>query len=252
MTKIFGHRGSKGSFPENTMLSFHEAIKSGVDGLEIDVHLTKDDQLVVIHDERVDRTFEAEGFVKDFTLAELKQLKPSSLYQSFSNYHPTWELERMPTLAEVLHLVETEKVDLNIELKTAVLSYNGIEERILETVHRLIRSVKVVYSSFHLPTLVRMRNLDPHAELAWLLFQNIPQLEDYAATFQFSHYHLEKSLLIEGNLSSEIDVTKIRAWTVNSREDINTLLTLGVETIVTDFPERAIALRKDCYALEQC
>ena len=75
MTKIYGHRGAKGMYPENTLLSFKKAIDQGVDGLELDVHLTKDGEVVVIHDETLDRTTSGTGWIKDLTLAEIKTSK---------------------------------------------------------------------------------------------------------------------------------------------------------------------------------
>ena len=78
MTKVFAHRGYSGRFPENTMLSFREAAKTGCDGIELDVQLTKDGQLVVIHDERIDRTTDGTGFVRDYTLEELRHFAPKN------------------------------------------------------------------------------------------------------------------------------------------------------------------------------
>ena len=71
-TKIYGHRGSMGTMPENTLLRFRHALELGVDGIELDVQLTKDGQLVVIHDEKIDRTTNGTGYVKDFKLNEIK------------------------------------------------------------------------------------------------------------------------------------------------------------------------------------
>ena len=74
MSKVFAHRGFSGRYPENTMLAFEKAVELGVDGIELDVHLSKDGELVIIHDEKVDRTCNGTGKVKDMTLAELKEL----------------------------------------------------------------------------------------------------------------------------------------------------------------------------------
>ena len=75
--RVFAHRGYSGKYPENTMLAFREAEKVGADGIELDVQLTKDGQIVIIHDETLNRTTNGKGYVKDYTLAELKSLDAS-------------------------------------------------------------------------------------------------------------------------------------------------------------------------------
>ena len=80
MTKIYAHRGFSEKYPENTMLAFEKAVEIGVDGIELDVHLTKDNELVIIHDEDVKRTTNGEGLVKDMTLEELKKLDASATF----------------------------------------------------------------------------------------------------------------------------------------------------------------------------
>lgn len=76
MTKIFAHRGFKGNYPENTMIAFEHALHSGADGIELDVQLTKDGRLAVIHDEKLNRTTNMKGLVKDYTYEELKEEMP--------------------------------------------------------------------------------------------------------------------------------------------------------------------------------
>ncbi len=100
MTKIFAHRGSKGTHPENTLASFKEAVRVGSDGIELDVHLTKDGQLVVIHDETVDRTTNGTGEIRNLTLAEIKAMDAGSWFKN------DFAGEKIPTLDEVLHLLK--------------------------------------------------------------------------------------------------------------------------------------------------
>ena len=100
MTKIFAHRGSKGTHPENTLTSFKEAVRVGSDGIELDVHLTKDGHLVVIHDETVDRTTNGTGEIRNLTLAKIKAMDAGSWF------HNTYAGEKIPTLEEVLLLLK--------------------------------------------------------------------------------------------------------------------------------------------------
>ena len=145
MTKIFAHRGSKGTHPENTLASFKEAVRVGSDGIELDVHLTKDGHLVVIHDETVDRTTNGTGEIRSLTLAEIKELDAGSWF------HNKYAGEKIPTLEEVLLLL-TElgfNGQLNIELKTDVIQYKGLVEKCLALQSAKDWPFAIVYSSFN-------------------------------------------------------------------------------------------------------
>lgn len=108
--KIVGHRGVKALYPENTMLSFEKAIAMGVDGLEMDLNLTRDGRLAVIHDETVDRTTDGKGLVSDFTMAELKTLDAGKALEGHG-------VHRIPEFDEFLDLVERTGLLLNVEVK---------------------------------------------------------------------------------------------------------------------------------------
>ena len=99
MTKNIAHRGYSGNYPENTMLAFQKALEAGVDGIEFDVHLSKDGRLVIIHDELLDRTTDATGLVQDRTLAELRQLDASA------GFAGVYGKNQIPTLEEYFELI---------------------------------------------------------------------------------------------------------------------------------------------------
>ncbi|WP_338022845.1 glycerophosphodiester phosphodiesterase family protein [Bacillus weihaiensis] len=112
MTKIIGHRGFAGKYPENTMVSFEAAVDAGADGIELDVQMTKDGEIVVIHDETVDRTTDGNGYVKNFSLEDISLLDASFTYKQFTG------MVKVPTLKEVLEWGRTfPTLILNIELK---------------------------------------------------------------------------------------------------------------------------------------
>lgn len=161
--KIWAHRGCSQRYPENTLLSFQKAADiEGLTGIELDIQLTKDGEIVVIHDERVDRTTEAMGFVRDYTLAELKRL------HIYADANPAQEI---PTMEEVLDLLYDRLVSglkLNIELKTSVYPYPGIEEKIVDLVHRKGVNEAIVYSSFYANSLQKIRELDSKVEIGIL------------------------------------------------------------------------------------
>lgn len=157
--KIWAHRGCSLHNPENTLLSFGEAIKlKELAGIELDIQLTKDGQLVVMHDERVDRTTEGIGFVRDYTLKELKTL----------NIYPG---QKVPTMDEVFDLIENRLkngMKLNIELKNSVYPYDGMEEKIVDMVARRGLEKSIVYSTFYAKSVAKLKAMEVPSELAIL------------------------------------------------------------------------------------
>ncbi|MBR0136398.1 MAG: glycerophosphodiester phosphodiesterase, partial [Clostridia bacterium] len=140
-TRILGHRGAAAYAPENTMPAFEMALEQGADGLELDVHLSKDGELVIMHDERVDRTTNAHGFIKDFTLEELKALDASYGKEGFAN-------AVVPTLREVYELVRGTDKMINVEIKTDIIDYPGIVDKVLKMEDEMGMNGRIIYSSF--------------------------------------------------------------------------------------------------------
>lgn len=165
--KIWAHRGCSQRYPENTRIAFEKAMEiKGLEGIEMDVQLTKDGELVVIHDERIDRTTEGIGYVKDYTLADLKRL------HIYRDAEPS---QSILTMEEVFDLMEQRMkagMKLNIELKTSFYPYPGIEEKLMELVNRKCTSeaaANIVYSSFYVLSLERIRKLDSKVEIGgWI------------------------------------------------------------------------------------
>lgn len=161
--EIWAHRGCSQRYPENTLSAFGRAMElKGLAGIELDIQLTKDDEIVVIHDERVDRTTDGTGYVKDYTLDQLKRLKIDA---------GNGKYERIPMLQEVLDFLRAglrQGLKLNIELKNSILPYYGMEEKILELVHKEGIRDNVVYSSFYAKSLEKLRALDNDAEIGIL------------------------------------------------------------------------------------
>ena len=239
MTKIFAHRGSKGTHPENTLASFKEAVRVGSDGIELDVHLTKDGHLVVIHDETVDRTTNGTGEIRNLTLAEIKELDAGSWVNA------TFAGEKIPTLEEVLLLL-TElgfNGQLNIELKTDVIQYKGLVEKCLALQSAKDWPFAIVYSSFNPYTLVELKEANPSQEIG-LLFESKEWADKGDAMLEKESYHPDLKLLdwaIEWNRNQ----LPLRVWTVNEDTDINRCFELQIEAIFTDYPEKALQLKEN-------
>ncbi|MFJ5622542.1 glycerophosphodiester phosphodiesterase [Peribacillus loiseleuriae] len=245
-TKIFGHRGSMGTMPENTLLGFHQSCEWGVDGIELDVQLTKDGELVVIHDETIDRTTDGTGYVKDYTLKELKQFSAGVKFSNLALFDKhVWSKERIPTLEEVLEMITPYQIELNIELKTDMFPYDGIEEKVLAIVHQFDYADKVIYSSFHLPTILKLKKLEPSARIAWLLVYELSRPSEYIQSLALEGLHLHKDLLLnKENYGLSADDFKIRVWTVNDQKEMEQLVNMNnIDTIMTDYPKEAFFLR---------
>jgi glycerophosphoryl diester phosphodiesterase len=245
-TKIFGHRGSMGTMPENTLIGFRHAIELGVDGIELDVQLTKDGELVVIHDETIDRTTDGTGYVKDYNLNVLRQFSAGIKFSNLELFDKqVWGNERIPTLEEVLELITPYEIELNIELKTNVFAYDGIEEKVLNIVKQFGYEKKVVYSSFHLPSILKLKRIEPSAKIAWLLVYDLSRPIEYVQSLGLEGLHLYKDIVLQDvKYQQSMDDYSIRVWTVNDQKEIKQLLVMDtIETIMTDFPQEAITLR---------
>ncbi|MBL0013870.1 MAG: glycerophosphodiester phosphodiesterase [Flavobacterium sp.] len=224
MLKI-GHRGAKGHAPENTLISFQKAIELGVDGIELDVHLTSDNHVVVIHDESVDRTTSGTGLVNSLTLDALKSLRIDNLYE-------------IPMLQEVLNFID-KKIFVNIELKgknTAKPVADLIERYVLEKNwtynHFLV-------SSFDWNALQEVRSLSPNIAIGVLTETDLKLAIDFAKFTNAKSVHPYFQLLTMENVKQmHQDGFQVFPWTVNAQEDIHKIKSMKVNGIISDFPDR--------------
>ncbi len=161
--KIWAHRGCSQRLPENTMMSFSRAAEiQGLAGIELDIQMTKDGKIVVVHDERVDRTTDGTGYVKDFTYQEIRKLRIDA---------GNGRQEKVPSMDEVLDLLENRMKQgmlLNIELKNGNIHYAGMEDKILNEIAKRGLEKWVVYSSFYVKSLVEIRRIAPEASVGIL------------------------------------------------------------------------------------
>lgn len=245
-TAIYAHRGSKANRPENTLSAFEEAMRVGSDGIELDVHLTRDGEVVVMHDEKVNRTTGGKGQIKNFTLHELKELDAGSWFS------PKYSRERVPTLKEVLELLSDFPGVLNIEFKTDRNTYPTIEERVVRLVGQYRPNLPVVYSSFNHESLVRLKKIDPGADLALLLWERLAEPWRYTQQVGASAQHLwEPSALSDTGKQLQQHGVKVRAWTVNKPKNMQKTFELGIDALITDYPEVALDLRKSFESMKK-
>ena len=239
MTVIIAHRGSAGTHPENTLPAFMEAVRSGADGIELDVHLTADQQLVVIHDESVDRTTNGKGLIRELTLEEIKKLDAGSWFDK------KYQATKISTLQEVLNLLLQMRFRgfLCIEIKTNKFHYPGIEEKISQVMTSKESPFTYWYASFNYDSLRIMHEYEPDAQYD-LIQKN--DLEKYQIVLD--------SNFIEG-LHPSSDWVKqhpeivknfkksIRPWTPNLYETLMMCFENNLAGVITDFPEKAIRTR---------
>ena len=235
MSKIFAHRGFSGKYPENTMLAFEKAVEIGVDGIELDVHLTKDNEIVIIHDEDIKRTCDGEGLVKDMTLEELHKFDASATFRGVYGFCG------IPTLREYFELVKDTPIITNIELKTGVYEYPTIEKRVIDMVREFGLSDKIIFSSFNHFTVKRCEEIAPEIKRGFLTGDWIYDFGKYTAerNVQCCHpWHISLSQEVVDEMHAA--GCEINTWTVNEYEDIERLNAMGVDSLIGNFPDRMI------------
>ena len=237
-TKIFGHRGSAGTHPENTMISFQQACKDGADGIELDVQLSKDGVPVVIHDEKLNRTTNGKGFVKDFTVDELKK------FNAVHKFKDDYTFCEIPTLEEVLIWLKQTNLIINIELKNGVILYEGMEEKIVHLVKQHSIEKRVIFSSFNHYSMIKLKHLAPEIERAVLYMEGLYKPWEYAKWVgaQGIHpyiYAAPSEIIIE----SQANDIKVRPFTVNDEHVMKRLFEVNCHALFTDYPKKAVELR---------
>lgn len=236
----YAHRGFSGMYPENTMLAFEKALEAGCEGIEFDVHLTRDGKLVIIHDETIDRTSDKTGWVKDMTYEELCQVDFSYQYAGKVGF------QRIPTLEEYFDLVQNRDIISNIELKTGVWEYPGIEKAVCDLIHSRHMEEKVVISSFNHNSILRVKELDPKLTCGFLSETWILDPGQYVSAHGVEAYHPQFYMLTDAetaNLKSH--GVRINTWTVNEEQEIHRMIDLEVDGIISNFPDRVAAVLKE-------
>ncbi|MGP4116224.1 glycerophosphodiester phosphodiesterase [Levilactobacillus zymae] len=222
-TMVFGHRGYPAKFPENSLAGFTYAVQHHIEGLEFDVHLTKDNVPVIMHDEKINRTTDGKGYIRDYTLAELQRFKLANG-------------DSLPTLAAFLRVVANQDVHLNLEFKTDKIQYPNIEKIVLGMVHATPLVHPVIYSSFHLPTLKTCQTLAPDEIYCWLTDKRVRNAASFVKKEGLAGLHLS-------HYQDDIPVVE-RIWTVDSVKQATKLFNDHVAGIFTDDFETMMALKQ--------
>lgn len=236
MTMIFAHRGFSGYYPENTMLAFKKtAEESLADGIELDIQMTKDGELVIMHDETLDRTTNGSGYLKDYTLEELKTL---SVGVNVKGFFPR---QTIPTLREYFTWLKTTKLITNIELKTSVFEYKGIEEKLIAMVHEFGLEEQIWYSSFNHYTIAKVKELMPEAKCGLLMDTWLMNVGSYAASQNAATVNACSWFCCKEGVAEDLHAhgIKLQAWTPNYADLMKKLVDCGTDVLITNFPDIA-------------
>ncbi len=236
-TLVFAHRGASGYAPENTLEAFHLAVELGADGVELDVHLTKDGELLVAHDEKIDRVSDGKGFIADMTLAEIRRY-------TFNVLHPEYRDARAPTLGEVFELLRPTGLQVNVELKNSLKPYMGMEEKVIALAEKAGMSERILYSSFNHHSLLKVKQLDPHALCGLLYACCMVRPWDYARGIGVDaiHPHFSELSFVDDECERAHRIgIKVNAWTVNGERDMKRVSEAGADALITNYPDRARA-----------
>ena len=240
------HRGFRSRHPVNTMLAFKKALEAGCDGIEFDVHLSKDGEAVIIHDETVDRTTDGTGLVGQKTYRELKALNAAKPHSETVDFAP------IPSLREYFeYMAEQPDIISNIELKTGVFVYEGIEE----VVYRLMKEYglidRCIVSSFNHESVLRMKQIDSAVVCGLLVdsWQIRPEL--YVRELGIECYH-PSAYCVTPKLVAALHNAGVRInpWFGSIQCDYRQLIEMGVDSLITDYPDKITALLKDLQRVE--
>ena len=227
------HRGYSGRYPENTMLAFQKAAETGCRWMELDVQKTKDGVVVVIHDEKTDRTTDGSGNVRDFTYEELKKLNASALFPGIAC------AEHIPTFEEYCRWASAEGICTNIELKTGNYYYEELEKSTIEIIRAFGLEKQTMFSSFNHVSLLKAKELAPEIPCGALIgSKGIGNAGYYCSRYGFEYYHPGF-----GGLTDEIVANckeygvGINVWTVNQMSELEQALAWDCDGVITNYPE---------------
>ncbi len=230
---IFAHRGASHIYPENTLPAFREAIRRGANGLELDVHLTKDGYPVVVHDEHLNRTTTGKGLVKNYTLKEIKELSAGSWFDSrYSHF-------KVPTLEEVFEKAQSYPVLLNIEIKNVLIRYDNIEKEIIRLIKKYDFLQRVILSSFNPESIKLIHSIESRISTGLLYFGKLA--DPWVMAHEFGAKVIQPPIdainphFVQNCRHSGLLVCP---YNVNQWREIVRAVESGVDGMVTLYPER--------------
>jgi glycerophosphoryl diester phosphodiesterase len=237
---VIAHRGASGYAPETTLEAYRFALRIGVDGIEMDVHRLEDGVIVAIHDADVERTTNGRGQISELTLTELKALDAGSWFNKKfpKKARPEYVGLKVPTLQEIIDLTKESGVKLYIEIKNPEC-YHLMESSLLSLIRDNHVEKRTRFMSFSSQSVGKIKALDPSMQTALLIAGSTE--DPVAATLQVSadelgiRYNLADPSLVDAAHESGLSVS---VWTVDRTVDLQRMIRLGVDGIITNYPDR--------------
>ena len=233
VTINYAHRGASGYYPENTLISFEKAIEMSCGGIETDVQLTKDGVLVLIHDEKINRTTNGTGWIKDYSYKKLSKLDAGSWMSK--EFHE----ERIPTAEELISLVKSKDIIINFELKNGIVHYEGMEEKIIDLIHKHNMQNKVILSSFNHYSMVKCKEICREIKTGVLYEESLYKPYAYAKTTRANaihpNYNVIDEEIVRESKAAGIDVN---IYTVNDEKHMRQFVNMKVDGIITNYPDK--------------
>jgi len=240
----FAHRGFSAEYPENTMLAYRKAVEAGAHGIEMDVRLSADREIVISHDGKMDRMAGIHGHVRDFTLAELKQF-------NFAGEHTEVGFEPIATLAEYLDYIRTTNVVTNIEVKSDVGNFGELETKCVKLIRDFHLEDAIIFSSFNHYSMVYCKEIAPEIQTGLLFgtkyseeFADMgfaPYAKFCKADYLHPHY---TGMTPEDVVQAQKAGIGVNVWTVNDEETMKAYLAVNAHGIITNHPDMLHNLMK--------
>ena len=236
-TLVIAHRGFSGKYPENSRRAFLEAIAvEGCDGIETDLHLSADNEPVIIHDATLERTSNGRGAVRAASFKDLRKLDIGSWMD------PQFAGEQIMHLDELLELCVQHDMLLNIEIKNAQVDYPGVEKIVIDRVVAVKAERLVFFSSFNHIAMERCRELNPKIPTGLLYAQPLIRVEEYANGHalhpHFGLFGMEPDLMERAHGAG----LRVNVWTVDDEGEMRRSLELGADGVITNFPDRMVGV----------
>ena len=242
MPLVLAHRGANKRAPQNTIPAFRKAVEFNADGIETDVHLSKDGKIVICHNYTIDATSDGTGLISDYTCDELKKFDFGSYFSS------DFKGVTLPTLNELLDVVKNMKL-INIEIK-APKTKNDLVKRTIEEVHKYGLQESVIISCFNPECIRESKEIDPEIRTG-LLYENDDLgkeimsfgVEKYCAQLNANAAHPDRKLITEDEVKRLHAMNMaVNVWTVNEKEDILKLTDWGCDALISDIPDYVMSV----------
>lgn len=224
------HRGFSGRYPENTNIAFAKALTEGYcDGIEVDVHMTKDNKVVIMHDASLDRTTTGKGYIKDYTFDELRA------YDVGVNYGDKYKGQKILCIKDAMNMVKKFNITLYVEIKDDEVAYDQIEAEVLDRINLVGVEDKVVLLSSNVATLKKIKQHKPNLPTGLITSEMTYDIRDYQYTDILCCEYTKVTKDIVDTVHSF--GKWVTVWVVDDKSDMKNVIDLGVDAIITNHPD---------------